>query len=429
MKVLHLSASDNNGGAARAAFRLHYGLIQKGIESQMFVREKTTDNESVTRFKYPKGLKKAEYSFCKYLIGNSIKKYLTKRPKGFEVFSDDRSPLKTGFFNQLPDADIYNLHWISGFVDLPSFFKKINKPIVWTLHDMFPFTGGCHYNSGCENYLWYCHRCPQLGSKVERDLSYQIWARKLKAISEFKNRLIIRADSYWLANEAKRSSLFKDLDIDTIHYGIETDEFIFRNKIACRTALNIPVNSRVIVFGAPDITNPRKGLKQLNEALQRVRLKYQDLFLLSFGAGGIAAKQDIPNLHLGHVANNHLLSLIYNCGDVFVIPSLQEAFGQTALEAMSCEIPVVGFNTGGIPDMIINGKTGYMAETGNTNNLAEAINEVLSLHHNDYIKMGENCRQKVLEGFTILHQAKKYANVYNQLEEKFQQKISALINK
>jgi glycosyltransferase involved in cell wall biosynthesis len=418
MKILHLSTSENNGGASRAAYRLQSGLIQQGIESRMFVRDKKIDNGSVICYKYPKGLKKAIYIYRKLLIENDLRKHQSTRPAGFEVFSDDRSPLKTGFFDQLPDADIYNLHWISGFVDLPAFFTRINKPLVWTLHDMFPFTGGCHYNSGCENYLHYCHNCPQLGSKYEKDLSYKIWARKRKTISKFKNRIIIRADSHWLANEAKKSSLFKDLDIDTIHYGIETDEFIPRDKIACRKALNIPVNCKVIVFGAPGIDNPRKGFKQLNEALQQVRKNYPDLFLLSFGTGEITVSHGIPRLHLGHVANNHLLSFIYNCGDIFVIPSLQEAFGQTALEAMSCEVPVVGFNTGGIPDMITNGITGYMAETGNINNLAEAINEVLSLQESDYINMGENCRQRVLNEFTIPLQAEKYISVYEQLQKK-----------
>ena len=414
MKVLHLSTTDNNGGAARAAFRLHCGLNQQGIGSRMFVRNKYTDNEAVTQYRYPIGLKKTEYSFRKYLIKNEIKKYIASRPTGFEVFSDDRTPLKTGFFDQLPDTDLYNLHWISEFVDLPAFFKRINKPVVWTLHDMFPFTGGCHYNSGCENYFQYCHHCPQLGSKYEKDLSYQIWARKLKAISEFKNIIIIRADSHWLANEAKKSSMFKDLDIDTIHYGIETEEFIPRDKIACRKALNIPINSRVIVFGAPGINNTRKGVKQLHEALQKLSKTCSNLFLLSFGSGSMPVTLDIPRLHLGHVANNHLLSMIYNCADVFVIPSLQEAFGQTALEAMSCSIPVVGFNTGGIPDMISNGITGYLVETGNINLLAEAINEILTLHQSDYIKMCASCRQKVLKEFTIAHQAEKYYNVYKQ---------------
>ncbi len=415
MKILHLSISDTNGGAARAAYRLHFGLRQQRIESRMFVRDKSTDDESVIRYKYPSGLKKTYYKFRKDLIENDLIKYQTIRPTGFEVFSDDRTPLKIGFLNQLPDTDIYHLHWISGLVDLPSFIKSVKKPIVWTLHDMFPFTGGCHYNSGCEKYLHYCHHCPQLGSRIEKDLSFQIWLRKFKAFSGFKNKVVIRADSHWLANEAKRSKLFKDLDIDTIHYGIETDEFIPREKLACRRALNIPVESRVIVFGAPGVNNPRKGFMQLDNALEQVSKKFPDLLLLSFGAGKIHVNPGIPRLHLGNIANNHLLSVIYNCGDVFVIPSLQEAFGQTALEAMSCGIPVVGFNTGGIPDMIENDVTGYLAETGNISDLSEAIIRLLELKESDYLKMANNCRGKVLAGFTISVQAEKYINIYKRL--------------
>ena len=120
-------------------------------------------------------------------------------------------------------------------------------------------------------------------------------------------------------------------------------------------------------------------------------------------------------MHFGHVANNHLLSLIYNCADIFVIPSLQEAFGQTALEAMSCCVPVVGFNTGGIPDMIENEVTGYLVETGKIAGLADAINCVLELNEKDYKKMADNCREKVINRFTISHQARKYIEVYNKL--------------
>lgn len=414
MKILNLSTSDTDGGAARAAFRLHTGLLQQGVQSLMFVQNKHTNNEHVLHYKYIKGFKRIEYKFRKVRIENDFNKYQSTRPAGFEIFSNDRSALKPGFFDQLPEADIYNLHWISGFVDLPFFFKNINKPVVWTLHDMFPFTGGCHYSSGCENYKTYCHYCPQLGSLIEKDLSYNIWARKLKTISEFKKKIIIRADSTWLANEAKKSSLFVDMDIDTIHYGIETEEFVPRDKLACRQALNIPPKSRVIVFGAPGIDNPRKGFKQLKEALEIVRKDYTDLFLLSFGTGEIP-KGSIPGLHLGHVANNNLLSLIYSCGEVFVIPSLQEAFGQTALEAMSCRIPVVGFDAGGIPDMIENGVTGFLSETGNIKSLSDAIISLFNLNKKDYFKMANNCREKVLGGFTLQHQAGKYIREYKYL--------------
>jgi glycosyltransferase involved in cell wall biosynthesis len=415
MNILHLSTSDIDGGAARAAYRLHIGLLEQGVNSKMFVRDKHIDNGSIIRFKYPKGFKKAEYKIRKNRIENDFFPYKQSRTKEFEVFSDDRSSLKAGFFEQIPDADIYHLHWTSGFVDLPAFFKIISKPVIWTLHDMFPFTGGCHYSSGCQNYFNYCHHCPQLKSSKERDLSFEIWTRKHKAFSGFKNKIIIRADSFWLANEAKKSSLFKDLNIGTIHYGIESDEFIPRDKMACRKALNIPVSSRVIVFGAPGIDNPRKGFKHLSEALLHVNKVFPEIFLLSFGSGQIPLNPKIPVLHLGKVGSNQLLSLIYNCADVFVIPSLQEAFGQTALEAMSCSIPLVGFDTGGIPDMIENGTTGYLAETENIEDLADAIIKILKLNKKDYDRMAMNCREKVLKRFTLDYQAENYINLYNQL--------------
>jgi glycosyltransferase involved in cell wall biosynthesis len=415
MRILHLSTLDNSGGAARAAFRLHKGLTQRSVVSKMFVRNKFSDDEAVIKYQYPLSFEKILYRNRKNRIKSDFDKYHRSRPLNQELFNDDRSALKQGFRRQLPGADIYHLHWTSGFVDLPAFFRDLTKPVVWTLHDMFPFTGGCHYTGDCEKFETHCKQCPQLGSDFEKDLSYFSWERKSKAISQFKNKIIIRADSFWLANEVRKSSLFKDRDIDTIHYGIETDEFIPNDKMACRQALNIPVNSRVIVFGAPGINNPRKGFNELLAVLIQLQSIYSDLFLLSFGSGTLPANINIPCLHLGNVGNNNLLSLIYNCADVFVIPSLQEAFGQTALEAMSCGIPVAGFNTGGIPDMIENGLTGYLAETGNTDGLTDAINKILKLDKNDYNKMADNCRGKVLAGFALNHQADKYIEVYQNL--------------
>lgn len=415
MRILHLITSDNNGGASRAAFRLHKGLLKCGVNSEMFVLNKSTNYDSVIKYRFPSGIGKVLYRINKTLIANDFKRYASTRPSDLEVFSDDRSALKTGFLKQLPDADIYNLHWISGFVDISDFFSGIKKPVVWTMHDMFPFTGGCHYSNGCEKYLNMCNQCPQLGSTSIRDLSYDIWRRKSKTLSSFNNKLSIRADSYWLASEAKRSSLFRNLDIDTAHYGIETDQFFSRDKLSCRRALNIPEKSKVIVFGAPAIDNPRKGFKELYKSLKILNQTFPDLFLLSFGGGNISPEFNITGSNMGHVSDNNLLAVIYTCGDVFVIPSLQEAFGQTALEAMSCGIPVAGFNTGGIPDMIEDGITGYMAENGNVEDLADAIKCILTLSETEYQRMALNCREKVMNGFTIAHQAEKYLKVYRKL--------------
>jgi glycosyltransferase involved in cell wall biosynthesis len=312
MRIVHIATSDLNGGAARATYRLHTGLVRNNIESILFVRDRQTNDKNVIRYQFPKGFKKAEYKYRQQKIETDFKKYNSTRPKGFEVFSDDRTALKPGFFKQLPEAEIYHLHWTSGFVDLPEFFKMIKKPVVWTLHDMFPFTGGCHYSGDCTKYVSGCRNCSQLGSTEEKDLSYQIWHRKWDAIKSFSNKLIIRADSYWLAKEAGRSRLFQGLDIDVIHYGLDTDVFKPIDKSACRRVLGIPEDRRVIVFGAPGIDNPRKGFALLKEALTRLAENRSDLFLISFGAGKIENEGSLPWLHLGHAANDLFLNIIYN---------------------------------------------------------------------------------------------------------------------
>lgn len=415
MKIVHISTSDNNGGAARAAWRLHCGLLQEGIDSKMFVRDKHSGHNSVVRYQYPKGYKKISIHLRKRYLQSAFRPYLATRPEGFETFSDDRSVLRKGFMAQLPEADLYHLHWTSGFLDLPSFLDQVDKPLVWTLHDMNAFTGGCHYNSSCEKYLASCGACPQLGSKDKNDLSYLIWKRKFEAFRKIKKRLLIRADSYWLAAEAKKSSLFSGFDIDTIHYGLETDEFKPLEKLACRKVLSIPTESKVIVFGAPGLDNPRKGFKQLNQALQILKEKFNNLFLLSFGSGTLPSGLEIPALQLGTIPDNRLLAILYNCGDVFVIPSLQEAFGQTALEALSCGIPVAGYRTGGIPDMIREGINGFLAQKTDPIDLAEKIQLILNMDNFTYNSMSMNCRKSALNEFNLKLQADRYLSVYNTL--------------
>lgn len=416
MKVLHLSTSDITGGAARASYRLHEGLINEGINSKLFVRSRSSDDSDVIRYKYPAGLIKTGYRLNKLILENSIKKYRSAKLPGSEAFSDDRSYLKSGFYNQLPEADIYQLHWISHFVDLPSFFRKINKPVVWTLHDMFPFTGGCHYSGDCRKFTTRCGSCPQLASMIKKDLSYQIWRRKREAIEKFRNKLIIRADSKWLASEASCSSLLRGLDIDVIHYGLDTNVFRPLDKIACRRILGLPEKSKVIVFGAPGIDNPRKGFSKLKEAIDILALKTSDLFLLSFGAGKIETSFQIPWLHVGPVNNEYLLPVIYNSGDIFVIPSLQEAFGQTCLEAMSCGVPAVGFrNAGGISDMIVDNLNGFLAQELSAESLETAICKLLELPESEYLSFSSNCRKTVLEEYTLEKQAARYISLYTKV--------------
>lgn len=412
VKVVHINYSDSSGGASRAMWRIHLGLKNSGVDSKIYCFQASVHSSEVIRYNPSKSLiDKVRFYFRKNRLKRQSGNY--NHAHGAELFSDDRSIYGEEILKQLPEADIYHLHWVSGFVDLPSFFAKIRKPVVWTLHDMNPFTGGCHYSNGCRKFTTGCGNCPQLSSGSEKDLSNAIYRRKLGY--SLKKDLKIIANSSWTKDNALKSRMFRDAQIETINLGIDTDIYKPRDKVSMRKALSLPAGKKIVLFGAMDNSNRRKGFLELSGALGILAGNRSDIFLLTFGSGEPIVNSDLPYLNLGHIESDFILSLIYCAADVFVIPSLEEAFGQTALESMSCGVPVAGFNSGGISDIVVNSETGYLAETGNTKALAEAINHILDLSDEEYTKMSYNCREKVLSGFTLLQQAEKYIEVYNQL--------------
>lgn len=419
MKIIHLGNSDKRGGAAKASYRLHRGLLNQEIDSGYFVEDKTAPDNRVFKYKKKGLFNRFLSSIRNKIINRDFAPYSKSLDPHLESFSDDRSPKKFDFYLQLPKADIYNLHWISGFIDMPSFFRKIDKPVVWTLHDMYAFTGGCHYDNFCGKYTQQCGACPLLGSKKENDLSRAIWKRKQIAYSHVDpEKFKIVTDSYWLEKEAKKSSLLKHFDIQCIHYGLDTEIYKPLNKQACKEALEIPANKKVVLFGAPDITNHRKGYQPLVKAIKKLEQENSGVFLLTFGSGQIHIEVNYPQVHLGPITNERLLTLVYNAADVFVIPSIQEAFGQTSLEAMACGIPVAGFNTGGISDMIEPGVTGFLADLKNVGQLKNAIEKIINAEPEYYNNFSKHCRKKVLQKFTLKKQAEQYSALYQDLLER-----------
>lgn len=422
MKVTHISTELKSGGAARASYRLHQGLLQQGVVSQVYSRFSEGTEDNVFRYRAANGIAaKLQRKLFYRSLQNMQLKY-PNRPPGLELFTYDRTDCRNDLVAQIPPSDIYNLHWVSRFLDIPTFFDWVQKPVVWTLHDMNPFTGGCHYDNHCGKYASGCGACPQLGSTKAQDLSREIFERKRKALAKIPNHKIrIVADSYWLAEEARKSKIFEGKTVETIHYGLDHNLFKPRDKAGIRKLLEIPLNKQVILFGAPGVTNTRKGYKELLEAIRILSQKQNDLILLAFGGGTPPMDANIPHIHLGNISNDPFLSWVYNAADAFVIPSLQEAFGQTCLEAMACGVPCAGFDTGGIPDMIENGKTGFLAEKGNTEDLAAAIEKTLK--NRDLL--GHNARRMVVESFTLAHQANKYMQVYRELLANNKQTINS----
>jgi glycosyltransferase involved in cell wall biosynthesis len=417
LNILHLNTYDTYGGATRAAHRLHEGLLCLGYDSTMYVATRRSIDPTISALIPPAGL---IYSLIRLLrrvmIKSSFIRYQRNRPDGYEIFSDDRSQFGPLHLPQSPASDIINLHWIARFIDYGFFFKRVTEqtPVVWTLHDMNAFTGGCHYDNGCENYKNKCGSCPQLGSTRISDLSYQIWRRKHAIFRQIKpNRLHIVATNKWMAAEAKNSRLLREFPVTIIPYGLDTSVFSPIDRQTARDALDIPEDARVVLFVADSTTNHRKGFTLLAQALQGIK-NINNLFLLSIGGGEPVVGNQIPHIHLGHIDNNRLLALVYSAADLFVIPSLQDNFPNTILESMACGTPIIGFDVGGIPDMILNGVTGMLIPQRDINELRNAIVKLLE----DPIKlakMAADCRHLALKEYSLKTQARRYAKLYKQI--------------
>jgi len=416
MKILHLSTSDHEG-AHGAAYRVHSALRRRGHESKMLVVNKGRDDPTISSFAQSTDLlSRIRRRARRGLIARDFSRYRPTRPGGLERFSDDRSPFAGEFARSLPECDVINLHWVADFIDYGAFFKNVARrvPVVWRLADLNAFTGGCHYDGGCTRFLAGCGACPQLGSTDPSDLSHVIWTRKRLALRSVDPAgLHIVATSRWLADQAKQSSLLARFPVSIIPNMIDPEVFAPRDRRLARQVLGVPNDARVVLFVSQSTTNTRKGLPLLTEAVETPPL-IDNLVLVSVGSGKPVLSTRIRHVHLGHVANERLLSLIYSAADLFVIPSLQETFGQTVLEAMACGVPVVGFDVGGIPDMVRPGKTGLLAPVGDTVALRRAIADLLDAQAIREA-MAEECRRVIVEEYAFDVLADRYAALYHQM--------------
>ena len=318
----------------------------------------------------------------------------------------------------LPPADVYNLHWIAGFLDYQAFFGRLGNsiPIVWTLHDMNPFTGGCHYTAGCGKFTTQCDACPALGSNDPKDLASRVFSRKMKAYTHMAPAMVrIVTPSIWLGTEARKSTLFGRFAVTTIPNGLDTDNFQPRNKACAREAFGLPEDASVIMFTAQSLANHRKGMDCLGAALQEVRIP-GEIYLLAAGAGRLPKGLPHPCVTTGELTSERLLSFAYSAADVLVCPSREDNLPNVVLEAMACGTPVIGFHIGGIPDMVRPGKTGLLAVPEDVRSLREAIETVLkdaSLR----ASMSRECRHVAEKEYALELQADRYLRLYEELAE------------
>lgn len=408
INVLHLSTSDVDNGGARAAYRLHQGLRSLECKSQMLVRAKFSSDSSVI----------AEKSVLTKL-GPSMSELPLRlySERSSAMFSPQWFPDVFPKRIQQYAPDIINIHWVcNGYLQIET-LAQLQQPLVWTLHDMWPFTGGCHYNESCENYKVSCGSCPQIHSNRSWDLSHWIWQRKAKAWRNID--LTVVATSSWMAECARSSTLFKNLRVEVIPLGLDTEKYKPIDQYFARDVLNLPQDKILILFGALDaITDPRKGASLLFDALKKLRSTgwADQIELCVFGSSKPDRPTDLgfKSHYLGYFKDDISLALIYSAADVMVVPSIQEAFGQTASEALACATPVVAFNTTGLKDVVDHQHTGYLATPFEFEDLATGIVWILE-DKERYKKLQLNAREKSLREFSAKVQACRYLSLYEEI--------------
>jgi len=413
MQVLHLNASDTSGGAARAAYRLHLALLQEGVEkSRMLVQRKFSDDHTVIG---PQNMTQKIASLARPFFDSfPVRRY---KQKNKTLFSPSWLPI-SGIAERINHLapDIVHLHWICGGMLRFEELARIEAPIVWSLHDMWAFTGGCHCDQECGRYMSSCGRCVVLGSEREHDLSRKVFLRKQKTLHRCKT-LMINGLSGWLARCAQQSALFKGRHVVNLPNPIDTELFKPVDKDFSRELLNLPKDKKIVLFGAMNATvDPNKGFAELSQALSM--LKSTDIELVVFGSGKPLAPPDFgfKTHYLGHLSDDLSLKILYSTADVMVVPSLQENLSNAIMESLSCGTPVVAFNIGGNPDMIDHKQNGYLAVPYEPSDLASGIEWVLNSP--EYRSLCNNAREKVVREFESSKVAKQYMELYSRILSK-----------
>jgi glycosyltransferase involved in cell wall biosynthesis len=312
--------------------------------------------------------------------------------------------------------DLLHLHWIvEGFVQIEA-MRRLPAPIVWTLHDSWPFTGGCHLPGNCRRYEKSCGCCPVLGSSREGDLSRRVWARKRTAWR--KLQLTCVAPSRWLADCARASSLLRDHRVEVIPNGVDTALYRPADQRAAREALRLPTDRRLILFGANHaLSDVNKGFDLLHaslKSLEPVQRNKAELVVFGDHTGRQIPPCGLPVRNLGIVTDESRIVLLYQAADLFVAPSRQENLPNMVLEAMACGTPCVAFDVGGLPDLINHGTNGYLARPYEAEDFCRGISWVLA-DETRRLTMASLSREKIVSGFSLEQVAGRYFELYREL--------------
>jgi len=408
MKVLHLVAGGIAEGAGRGAYWLHQALGELGVESTLLTNALDNCGDPSVIALNSKPLARLVFALLSRLGNLPICLYRSRQRiifnTGFAGFDFTRHPAYVA-------ADILHLHWINSLVSMRT-LRKVTKPIVWTMRDMWPLTGGCHYAMECRRYMLGCGQCPQLGSAMKWDLS--------KFIAQYKKRVIPKDINFvgisnWLADCARESWVLKGCTVQSIYNNIDSRIFFPINRQRARKALGLDTDRKIVLIGSQNVTDFYKGFDLLVDALSSIDRHAVHLCFFGRSSPEYLSKLGVEHTNLGFLHDNVSLRLAYSAADVFVAPSRMDAFCKTIAEAMSCGTPVVCFDATGPRDIVDHLSTGYLAKPFEIVDFANGIRWVLERPSEEYNTLCIRARERVVTHFDSLVIANKYLDLYKSI--------------
>ena len=414
MRVLIINTSERTGGAAVADNRLTEDLNNYGVKAKMLVRDKQTDH--ITTAPLPSSWRlRWNFLWERFVIW----KHNGFCRKNLFAVSIANSGTDITCLPEFKEADIIHLHWVNqGMLSLKGIRKILTsgKPVVWTMHDMWPCTGICHYAGECKGFYDECGQCWLLRFPKDNDLSHKILERKRRTYS--KGNIHFVTCSHWLEGMVRKSSLIKEYNLCTIHNTLNVSLFKPNNLQAAREQWNLPIEKQLILFGAVKTTDKRKGLDYFVEACLILANQYPFLKdkvgVVIFGnkADELQNLLPFPVYSLGYIHSEREMAKVYNAVDVYTIPSLEDNLPNTIAEAQACGRPCVGFRVGGIPEMIDHQENGYIAEYRNAKDFAQGIYWVLQEADSEILS--QKARKKAIAAYGEDSVAKQYIQLYGE---------------
>lgn len=423
MKILQVSMSDS-GGAGIAAVRLHLALLDKGVDCKLLTLKKTRDNipehyvfhkKDASIFPWlaqamefvDRVLKRLKLKSDYYR--SRRKKYAYGSAQGTDMFNFSFSEYHIEKHALAREADIIQLHWVcGGFLDFQKFFKRASKHVVWTLHDMNPFTGGCHYSYDCLGYEQDCHACPQLEGARSNSIAEKMLAEKIKVLQGQDRSLSIVTPSRWLMDCSEKSKLFSHYPHRHIYNIVNAESFYMGEQSASRERLSLSTEKKIILcIGSLDYA--RKGNNIIAEAL--ALLDSQDVILCCVGSVSEAHKDNPSIVHLGYISDSSKMRDAYNAADVFVLPTMADNLPNTIVESLLCGTPVISYDVGGVTEQV-NDRNGLLVNDRSPESMASALD---SFFADQSIYDRQSIAREAHEKYAVSKTVDKHVDLYDLL--------------